>query len=85
MEGRYWCPICGPEEGSCYVGESWVKLVMFKDVDLKHYPLWLVGGFLGSLVVAVAVVVVFVVVGKRNICLIICYICVYIFVVCVLL
>jgi hypothetical protein len=54
---------------------------MFKDVDLKHYPLWLVGG----LVVAATVVVVFVVVGKRNICLIICYICVYIFVVCVLL
>jgi hypothetical protein len=44
VEGRYWCPICGAEEGS-YVGESWVKLVMFKDVDLKHYPLWLVGGF----------------------------------------
>jgi hypothetical protein len=81
VEGRYWRPICGPEEGSCYVGEGRVRLVMFKDVDLKHYPLWLVRG----LVVAATVVVVFVVVGKRNICLIICYICVYIFVVCVLL
>ncbi len=68
VEGRYWCAICGPEEGGCYVGEGWVRLVMFNDADLKHCPLWLVGG----LVVAVAVVVVFVVVGKRNICLIIC-------------
>ncbi len=46
VEGRYWCPICGgPEEGRSYVGEGWVRLVMFKGVDLKHYPLWLVGGF----------------------------------------
>lgn len=38
-------PYVGLRKEGSYVGESWVKLVMFKDVDLKHYPLWLVGGF----------------------------------------